>query len=314
MGVLDETARRGLRLLGHQHWLPFGVRDRVIRRVVPPGTPGAFSVDFFGGRYTGDLGSYIDWMVYFYGAYERGELLFLGDLCRALGAGITVLDIGANVGHHTLFLAGLAEQVHAFEPWPTAADAVERRVRENGLINVVLHRVGLGDRDEERTYYVPNTGNLGTGSFHPENSPGNVPLGALSIRRGDDVLTAHGVARVDLVKMDIEGHELHALAGLRDTLEHQRPIVVMELGPVTTAALGPGSILDHLPRDYVALHLQSSTGGYALRPFETRGPNSNIVLAPRERQRALPKGRVALVEGRGRVANVVNAVGAIARR
>jgi hypothetical protein len=64
----------------------------------------AFDIDFFGLRYRGPLGSLIDRQVHFFGAYERDEL----DFVRAWWGGRpgkTVLDVGANVGHHTLLLS-----------------------------------------------------------------------------------------------------------------------------------------------------------------------------------------------------------------
>ena len=62
-----------LRRFGHLDWLAFGIRDRIIRYFVNPDTVEGkeFVTDFFGLQYQGNLNTFIDWSVYFYGAYEK---------------------------------------------------------------------------------------------------------------------------------------------------------------------------------------------------------------------------------------------------
>ena len=61
-----------LRAVGHASFLPFGLRDRLIRAIQSPdnGRDQAFQVELRGMNYAGHLASYIDWFVYFYGCYE----------------------------------------------------------------------------------------------------------------------------------------------------------------------------------------------------------------------------------------------------
>ena len=95
---------RFLRLLGSQNWLRFGIRYRVINQFCNPESVDSieFVTDFFGLKYKGNLNSYIDWSVFFFGAYEREKLLLLRDLVNARPNPV-FFDIGANVGVHLCF-------------------------------------------------------------------------------------------------------------------------------------------------------------------------------------------------------------------
>ena len=97
-----------LRWFGRQTWIPRG-RDRILRMALSPETcqPYSFEVDFFGLRYRGDLSQYIDWLVFMYGSYAYWELNLLeaiSEELRKAQSTVNFFDVGANVGHHTLFM------------------------------------------------------------------------------------------------------------------------------------------------------------------------------------------------------------------
>lgn len=244
-----------LRALGHADWVRRGIRDRTIRLACDPerGQSCPFTVPFYKFQYRGDLASYIDWNVYFYGAYEKGLLRLVEDIVVAR-PGAVVFDIGANVGHHALAMAGWATMVHAFEPYPAVARLLSERVAENPLANIRLHPFGLGERNQLLEYFAPTgRGNLGTGSFVPAHATGyNERHGQLEVRHGDAVVEELGLDRLDFVKLDVEGFEHAVLLGLRATLERFRPAILMELSAETQRSLGsPENLRSALPTGYV---------------------------------------------------------------
>lgn len=252
-----------LRLVARQRWIRFGGRDRVLRLFVPPSKAPTleYEAPFYGRRYRGNLSSYMDWMVFFYGAYEREELFLLRDLAHAAGGGV-FLDVGANVGHHTLFMSAHATEVHSFEPYPPVREVMEERLRANGVGNVHVHPVGLSQATEELPYFSADERNTGAGSFIPEHDALNRPAGSLRVVNGDEYLDSLGLHRVDLVKIDVEGFESNVLAGLRRTLERHRPRVLMEFSETTRAALGSRQALEALlPAGYRIRKVRSN------RPF-----------------------------------------------
>lgn len=266
-----------LRRLARCRWIPFGARDRVLRLFAPPERlrGRTFACDFMGWRYTGDLGSFIDWTVYFYGAYEHGILTLLARAADLAGPGAVAFDIGANVGQHSLVLSRHAAQVHAFEPWPAAQDRLERLMADNHVANVRLHPFALGDVDARTRFYAPAGVNLGTGSFCPGVNH-NAPAQDLQVRRGDDVVGELGLMRLDVVKIDTEGYEANVLAGLRRSLEAHGPVVVVEIALAVNDGLDVAALF---PAGWTLMAVQSHPEKCALRPFETKGLSMVTVLA-----------------------------------
>lgn len=192
-----------------------------------------FEVDFYGLRYRGNLGSHIDREVYFFGAYEADELALVRRWWGGRAGGVA-LDVGANVGHHTLAYSRIFGTVHAFEPNPVVFGQLERAVRFNRVDNVTLHAYGLWDRDAVLEFNVPPAGNTGMGSFKEEiPGMGDAAKLVLPVRLGDDVLADAGIERIDFVKIDVQGAEGEALDGLARTLARSRPLVWVEISPTT---------------------------------------------------------------------------------
>jgi tRNA G46 methylase TrmB len=138
------NTRLVLRFLGHQKYLRFGIRDRIIRQFHNPDTSESeeFIVPFFGARYRGNFDTFIDWSVYYYGAYSLEELRLIEDFLEPVSDPI-FLDVGANVGHHTLFAALKCRLVLSFEPFRNVARKIEQKIDDNNLTNVTLCRFGL---------------------------------------------------------------------------------------------------------------------------------------------------------------------------
>jgi len=245
-----------LRWFGHQGWIRFGLRNRLVRLVHHPKSRRgnySFSVPFYGFTYSGKLDNLIDFEVYFFGAYAKPELdLFediLGDRDEAV-----VWDIGSNVGHHSLFLAGLAKQVVAFEPYLPVAEYFEQLMKENMIDHVQLIKVGLSDRAHSLPFHCPPANNKGTGFFSindvmDSEKEGNSTL-SLELIPGDDFAAEAGLKRLDLVKIDVEGHEPQVLKGMDKTLRKYRPAIFLEWSCATNENFSYSELISSLPDEY----------------------------------------------------------------
>ncbi len=277
-----------LRAIGHASFLPFGMRDRLIRAIQSPdnGRDQAFQVELRGMNYAGHLASYIDWFVYFYGCYEPQVADVLQKLAASLPAGRrTVWDVGANCGHHALLMAKGAEVVHAFEPWGPVRAQLEKNAALNPRAKIVVHPFGLADINENRPFHASLGGNHGIGAFEGGYTGSDKAVAdVLPLRRGDDVV-AEGLAPPPaLIKIDVEGYEPLVLMGLAETLARYRPLVALEY-PEAGKGLYPqgGSPLSLMPEKYLFYVIVDRGGQGVLVPSTPDAMLSpEVVLVPEE--------------------------------
>jgi FkbM family methyltransferase len=174
------------------------------------------------------LDIYIGRSLDLYGEYSAGEAA----LFRAhIRPGMTVLDIGANIGVHTLLfarLAGEAGRVLAFEPQRILFQMLCGNCAINRLENVYAFHGFASDEAVHRPMTDPNYRRAGNfGAYKVEATEGEEAAEKLSWVRGtriDDL----ALAACDFVKIDVEGMESRVLEGARDTIRRRRPILYVE--------------------------------------------------------------------------------------
>jgi FkbM family methyltransferase len=227
------------------------VYKRLAKNGVAPDHP--FTRDFFGIRYQGNLNNNIDFNIYFYGAFEKPLLFFLRDALAGLHTDHAVfVDVGANIGQHSLFMSRLTTRVHAFEPFAKVRERLLNQISHNQLTNITVHPLGLSNENARLPFFAPTGSNEGIGSFDASTtSKGNVSIGELELVRGDDYFPQAEIARIDILKMDVEGFEKFALQGLRETLLKTRPLLVCEITYGKELSFtSMEELLSHLPPDY----------------------------------------------------------------
>src|SRR5262249_1136111 len=141
--------------------------------------------------------------------------------------GMTVVDVGANVGYYTLLaarLVGSEGRVIAFEPNSENCRLILLSLHRNGLGHVALYPLGLSDRPG-LAYFSTHLGSNGGFLSSAEATLLNPNCFVIATMRLDD-LTA--VTDVDLLKLDTEGAEGLIVAGARGLLARDRPIVTSE--------------------------------------------------------------------------------------
>ncbi len=187
----------------------------------------AFEIPFNGFVYPAFADSIVDWNALFYGTYETFEVELLAAVAERI-EGAVFMDAGANVGHHTLYMAAHAGQVHAFEPNPSMWPRIEEKTSVNGLANVTLHRCGLGSKTDQSPLFLgPESGEASLLAGASRTSPSTSVQ--VSIVCGDDYFRQNGIQRLDVVKMDIEGFEKHAIDGMASCLDTWRPLMMIEI-------------------------------------------------------------------------------------
>ena len=153
--------------------------------------------------------------------------------------------------------------------------------------------VAVGNRNETASFHPPTGANLGTGTLG-DVLPDNASADSISVEvvRGDDWIADHHLPPISLLKMDVEGFEVNALEGLRETLWRDRPPILMEIQPEATAGAGKSAGIESLLYpDHLLFEVGNATGGYSLRPF---------ALGRAEEALVLPAELAGIVPGTGR--------------
>ncbi|MBT3071910.1 FkbM family methyltransferase [Rhodomicrobium sp. Az07] len=171
----------------------------------------------------------IMWKIYTRGIHERNTYRHIVSMFRGglFGEKPVFLDIGANIGSYALNVAKLAPHstVHAFEPNPIAIDYLERNIALNGVSNVRVHKFGLS---REVASFPLYNDSLSQASIHKKGGTGRFL--EISVKPLDLVAEEEGIDRVDLIKIDVEGHESAVLDGALRTFEkNKRLVVIMEI-------------------------------------------------------------------------------------
>ena len=133
-----------------------------------------------------------------------------------------ICDIGSNIGNHTLYwaLKRNARFIYAFEPIPSTYEILEKNIQLNYLQNVVTsYNFGLSNKEINASITLYNGSNIGATFIH-QASDGHLKLKTLDSLSLDK--------KIDLLKIDVEGHEIEALQGSIETIKLYKPSIFVE--------------------------------------------------------------------------------------
>jgi FkbM family methyltransferase len=152
-----------------------------------------------------------------------------------LAPGAIAIDIGASLGEWTLPFAaavGRGGHVLSVEPAPRSAAALAKTLAANALGQAELLRYALGDEDGAVDFAVPlvTSARSDTGTAHIGPAISGHETQRVALRRLDTLVAERGFGRIDLVKIDVEGHERRVLDGGGMALARFRPTLVIETG------------------------------------------------------------------------------------
>jgi FkbM family methyltransferase len=132
----------------------------------------------------------------------------------------TAVDIGANIGNHSLYFTDLFKSVYSFEPNPRAFALLSINSELNNNIKPV--NIGISDVSG-KLYLYSNVQNIGN-SYLSEDDPGSAHM--VGVATLDESMDP--AEDITFIKLDVEGHELKALLGSKKIIEKQKPIIMFE--------------------------------------------------------------------------------------
>lgn len=243
-----------------------------------------FTASYRGFRFEGDAANMIDYHVLSRGGFEAGLSELINIWGRGHGDGV-FLDVGANVGIHTLAAAGAYGRVLAIEPFPELVERLGKTVAANSLGNVKVIRTALADETGSVSFRAPMASNLGTGRITDGDAGDGEGLIEVPLARGDDVMEAEGMP-LRCVKIDTEGAEKRVLAGLAATLGKDRPLIIFEL---LERGAGESEVLRGLIPAGYSFYLLEDIKSRRFRLAPWKSGHGDIVAVPEEKS--------AIVEG-----------------
>lgn len=175
-------------------------------------------------------------------AYDTDAVQLVCTLLRHRSGNTVLFDVGANTGSFALLgtaLPGLV--VHAFEPVAYASDILTRNVALNGLSERVhVNMMGLSDTGGAGLMQVPtDRKELGLAVMDgtPRRYQRYVPQMVERVTL-DEYCDQRSINRIDVLKIDTEGHELKVLLGGQVAIQRFRPIMLVEYNAMNTAQHG----------------------------------------------------------------------------
>ena len=167
------------------------------------------------------------WQNYLLGkkCQEHGLLLAMAKYCKPNGV---LWDIGANIGLISAYFAAPAFElhaIHAFEPNPDIYARLQQLFKNLPVVHG--HNMALSSETASKQLYVPYGGSC-LGSLEKDVSGGTTRSFTVACHAGDDLLERLDIPAPTLVKIDVEGHEMEVLAGLRTLTEKHRPVIFLE--------------------------------------------------------------------------------------
>jgi FkbM family methyltransferase len=185
--------------------------------------------------------SYLDLSSSLRGAIKFSPHLFEPEISYIIGKLIQpediVLDVGANVGFHTIAAARAATEgrVYAFEPVSEMAERLSENCALNNVDNVTIIPCALGAKNETlpMAVNIAGAGMEGTNSLanslHISHRPDHYTRRDVAVRRLDELVEELGIEdRIGFVKIDTEGFETHVIEGGLETLRKHRPAMIVE--------------------------------------------------------------------------------------
>lgn len=168
------------------------------------------------------LDAYVGRSLNEYGEFSEGEAALFRQIVRE---GSVVLEIGANIGAHTVMLsklAGPSGAVFAFEPQRIIFQNLAANLSLNSIINTFCYQKAVGE--VAGTLLVPVL------DFEKENNWGGLSLGSWQHGEKVEVVTVDSLAlpNCNFLKIDVEGMELSVLKGATQTITKFHPVMYIE--------------------------------------------------------------------------------------
>lgn len=167
--------------------------------------------------------------LYFTGTYEAGTLNVIK---KCLRRGGVFIDIGSNIGLMSLFSSravGNEGKVYSFEPVPETFMILKKNIEMNNAKNIYAFDIALSNAGGTSIIYSNPYAGKGSSSFIKPSDQIGVKDYKVVTQSLDKFLISHHITNIRMIKIDVEGWELHVLKGAQSLLQNSdAPIICVE--------------------------------------------------------------------------------------
>jgi FkbM family methyltransferase len=169
----------------------------------------------------------IGWKIFFFGEYETGTNNVIEKYVKS---GDTVIEAGANIGSETIILSRLVGKghVYGFEPNPYTFERLKINKTINELTNADVYDYALGEKDSTIHFNIYPKGFCNAGMSSKYESTPKTKKIEVTQRTLDSFVREKNIAKVDFIKMDIQGAEMDLIQGAANTIAQHKPIIFTE--------------------------------------------------------------------------------------
>lgn len=171
---------------------------------------------------------FISQSIFMDGRFEDCELTLIENIFKDQLKNKITLDIGANIGNHTVVFSKFSHKVYSFEPNPKVFEVLKLNTKD--LKNVEIFNFGASSKKQSMHAKIPKL-NCGGGSVSNEeagekdsNSYYEFSFDLIALDTFKNIPNED----IGLVKIDVEGHELEAFKGMKSLLEKNKPVILFE--------------------------------------------------------------------------------------
>jgi len=192
------------------------------------------AINYYDGIINLYKGSFTDDLLLNSGNYEENLQRVMKGLVTE---GDVVIDIGANIGIHTILLSklvGKEGRVIAFEPVPHLLKRLNTNLTLNSCRNTTVCNYAIGNENKKTSMNAVSEEDFNQGSsslvLNENLSLGHIQIDDLevNVRKLDDLYNELGLNKINFIKMDIEGFEYFALQGMSKIIRDHRPSLIIE--------------------------------------------------------------------------------------
>jgi FkbM family methyltransferase len=177
-----------------------------------------------------DLHSDVGKKIFLDGTFEEAEIRFLEQILDGLDGKVTIIDVGANIGLHSIRLTGIrnVEKAYAFEPSSDVADMLRHNIEVNALASKIhVVRSAVSDSVGQASFYVCDDNAYSGLKNTQRKSVVSSPL--VPVTTIDQFVRERGINNLALIKIDVEGFETEVIRGATDTLKRMTPELFVEI-------------------------------------------------------------------------------------